>query len=163
MLRHSDIRFLIHNSVPEAMPEAQQALQTLAAREPRVTLIERAVTAAEWQDLLDRIDLIVCPYSPRSYQLVPSGVQAEAIANAIPSVVPAGTALAEISTQFGGTSTTFMRNDVATVSDAVDAALLRYDALAASTLAASARWAEHHGTRKAIDRLLACARDDARA
>jgi glycosyltransferase involved in cell wall biosynthesis len=161
--RLPDIRFLIHNSVPEAMPEAQQALQTLAAREPRVTLIGRAVTAGEWQDLLDRIDLIVCPYSPRSYQLVPSGVQAEAIANAIPSVVPAGTALAEISTQFGGTGTTFMRNDVVTVADAVDAALLRYDEFAAATFAASARWAEHHGTRQAIDRLLACARNDTSA
>ena len=157
--RHPDIRFLIHNSVPDTMPEAHQALQQLAAREPRVSLVDRAVTGAEWQALLDRIGLIVCPYSPRSYQLVPSGVQAEAIANAIPSVVPAGTALAEISAQFGGTGTTFLRNDVAAVSEAVHQALAGYDALAAATFAASARWAEHHGTRRAIDRLLACVHD----
>jgi hypothetical protein len=84
-------------------------------------------------------------------------VQAEAIANAIPSVVPAGTALAELAAELGGTSTTFMRNDVDTVAAAIDRALQDYDRLAAAALDASARWAERHGTRRAIDRVLACA------
>jgi len=105
------------------MPEAHRAVQDLAAREPRIHLIERAVTGAEWLALLEGIDLIVCPHWPRSYQLLPSGVQADAIADAIPSVVPAGTALATLAAEFGGTSTTFMRNDVAAVAAAIDAAL----------------------------------------
>jgi hypothetical protein len=157
LARHPDVRVVVHNSVPEAMPEAHRAVQDLAAREPRLDLVERAVTGPEWLALLEGIDLIVCPYSPRSYQLLPSGVQAEAIANAIPSVVPAGTALAELAAELGGTSTTFMRNDVETVAAAIDQALQDYDRLAAAALDASARWAERHGTRKAIDRVLACA------
>ena len=156
--RHPDIRFVIHNSVPDAMPDAHRAVKDLAAREPRVTVVDRAVSGAEWHDLLATIDLIVCPYSPRTYQLLPSGVQSEAIANAIPTVVPAATALAELAQEFGGTSTTFLRNDVDTVGAAIEAALADYDRLAAVAFAAAARWAARHGTDKAVERVLACAR-----
>lgn len=152
---HSALRFRVHNSAPDDMPEAHAAMRALAAADHRIELVEHAVDRAGWSALLASIDLILCPYSPRRYQLLPSGIQAEAIANAIPTVVPAGSDLARLSDAFGGTSTSFLRNDVASVLDASRRLLDRYDEYAAVAFAAADRWRRQHGPANVIDRLLA--------
>jgi hypothetical protein len=154
---HPDVQFVAHNSNPEDMAEAQQALRALAATEPRVRLVERAVDPAGWRALLEAVDLVICPYSPRRYQLLSSGLHFQALANAIPSVVPAGTSLADLADALGGSATTFMRNDAVSVLEAARRALDRYDHYAALASAAAARWPERHGRRRFVDALLAAA------
>ena len=153
----ADLRFLAHNAGPTDMPQAQEAMRELAAREPRVTLVEQAVDRTGWIALLDSVDLVLCPYSPRRYQLLPSGIHAQAIANAIPSVVPAGTALAQLSDEFGAPGTTFTRNDAPSVLDALRRALERYDHYAAIAASAAAQWPSRFGPGKLVDSILGTA------
>jgi hypothetical protein len=155
LARRGDVEFLAHNANPDDMAEAQRALRALAAAEARVRLVERAVDAAEWRALLDTADLVLCPYSPRRYQLLSSGLHFEALANAIPTVVPAGTSLATLADDLGAAVGTFARNDAATVLAATRAVLDRFDHHAASAHAAAARWPRHHGPRRFVDGLLA--------
>jgi hypothetical protein len=150
-----DVEFLAHNANPDDMAEAQQALRALAAAEPRVRLAEGAVDGAGWRALLDAADLVLCPYSPRRYQLLSSGLHFEALANAIPAVVPAGSSLAILADDLGAATVTFARNDAAAVLEATRGALDRFDDLAASAHAAAARWPLHHGPRRFVDSLLA--------
>ncbi len=151
---HPETRVLIHNSAADMMPEEHARVRAAAAGESRIRLVEGAMDQAGWRDLLDAIDLIVCPYSPRRYQLMMSGIQSEAIANAIPAVVPEGTSLARLSEEFGGTGTTFMRNDGPTVLEATRRLLDDFDRYAQIAAAAAVRWPEHHGPHKIVDRVL---------
>jgi hypothetical protein len=153
-----DLRFIAHNANPADMAEAQQALRALAAGEPRLDLREDPVDDDGWRTLLETVDLVICPYSPRRYVLLSSGLHFAALANGVPSVVPAGTSLAQMADDFGGPATTFPRNDAPSVLDAARRLLDRYDHYAALAHAAAARWPERHGARRFVDVVLAQAR-----
>ncbi len=152
---HPEIRVLIHNANPANWPAAQEAVRTLAHADNRVEVHEGAHDSAGWSTLLERTDLLLCPYAPPAYQLVASGIHNEAVANAIPSVVPGGTAMARILSDFGNAGTTFADWTVPSILDATRRALDDFDMLALAAHAGAAQWPLSHGPEKYVDGLLA--------
>jgi hypothetical protein len=155
---HPELRIHVHNSYPDNFPAATEAMRAVAGTEPRVRLDERAVDSTGWAQLLDQADLLLCPYSPEAYQFMSSGIHAEAIANAIPSVVPANTALSRALQEFGGAGTVFERFEPRSILTATRRALDSLDDYAIKAVAGSEKWRETQGPSKLVDAILALSR-----
>jgi len=153
-----DVRFLIHNAAPGAMAATQQALRQNAAASGRIEIEERVAGPALLRELLERADLVLCPYLPERYIASHSSVAAEALANAIPLVVPADTALAKQLRDFGEPGTSFERFEPAAIADATLRLLAEYDRYAGRAVEAAALWAGRHGPQHLVDGLLALGR-----
>jgi glycosyltransferase involved in cell wall biosynthesis len=149
-----DIRILIHNGAPDELTALQQELRSLAETDSRLVLNEDVADARLWAELLDQSDLIVCPYNIHRFISSYSAVATEAIANAIPLVVPAGTTLAVVMAEFGNPGATFTENTVDSVFAATETALGQFDHLAAVAKAASRRWEQTRGAPRLADTLL---------
>jgi len=152
-----DIRILCHNGDPGGMEPTQQALRMLAATDPRLVLDERLADGAVWQQLLDASDLIVLPYASARFAISYSAVAVEAVANAIPLVVPAGTSMARLVQEFGGAGTMFDRPEPCSIVDATQRALQRFDQLATMAYSGSELWGQMHGPHNVLDAILALA------
>ena len=152
---HSDIRIELHSAVSGDKPETDAALRTLARSDQRLSFHEGVLRADEWEDLLSRSDLILCPYNPDRYFLSHSGIVAEALANGIPVVVPSGTALASITEEFGGARTTFDRFEGSSIVDATNRALSSFDDYAARAVSAAEKWRQTQGVQRTLDAILA--------
>lgn len=153
----SDCRFLVHNSVPQQLPDLQTIMRTIAAQQPRFVLDERTVAPDTWAGLLDSVDLALCPYDPGHYRMMPSGIVADAIANAIPFIGPAGTSVARMQTAYQAGGGLFDRCEPEPIAAATIAALDTFDRQAELSLAAAARWAARNGAGHAVDAILAAA------
>jgi hypothetical protein len=153
-----EVKFLAHNGAPLEMASVQEKLRALASAHPQLTINESTAGPALWQELLDASDLILCPYPKWRYESAYSAVAGEAIANAIPLVVPANTTLSTMLAQFGSGGTIFSKYDVATIVDAVTVAIDRFDDLADHAATAATRWQATMGATKTVDALLAYAR-----
>jgi hypothetical protein len=150
-----DIRILAHNGAPQQMPKAQWALREMAMAEPRLIIDERLAGPEIWTQLIDTSDLILCPYNPQRFALSSSAVAAEAIANAMPLVVPDGTSLAFLMREFGGGGVTFDGFEPESIIASTLHALDRFDELAAIAHSGAAQWGDKHGPRHQIDAMLA--------
>jgi hypothetical protein len=149
-----DVEFLVHNSTPEEMPGPQNALREIARNHPRVKLDERPAHVAEWAQVLDRADLVICPYDPLRYATSWSGIVVECIANGIPCVVPSNTIMAAMCRDFGGMAAEFRDWSVADIVAGIRLALANFDDLADRANAAAHRWPNQQGTPRLLDRLL---------
>ena len=150
-----DIRFLIHNAQPDFMADTQAHMRRLAANDDRITLDERPAGPELWRDLLDRSDLILCPYMPDQFRAAYSALASEAVAHAIPLVVPAETTLARVVADFGGPGTSFTGSSTESVTAAVAQALDGFDELADRAMAASLQWRATMGAAHMVDAMLA--------
>ena len=149
-----DIRLLLQVVDPLGPPEIQVRLREIAASNDRMMLEERAAGKSLWPQLLERADLILCPYRREYYVVGLSTVVAEAFANGIPVVVPADTPLETMVAECGGAGTTFDRFEPAAIAAATTQAVDRFDDLASLAYAAGLRWPEVHGPARMVDDLL---------
>jgi hypothetical protein len=149
-----DVELFVHNSTPEEMPGPQTALREIARNHPRVNLDERPALVAEWAKVLDRADLVMCPYDPHRYATSWSGIVAECIANGIPCVVPSNTIMATMCRDFGGMAAEFRDWSVAGIVAGIRLALANFDELAVRANAAAHQWPNQQGTPHLVDRLL---------
>jgi glycosyltransferase involved in cell wall biosynthesis len=149
-----DIRILVHNGCPDGMPAEQQQLRAIAARNSRLELDERTADGVLWAQLLDRTDLIVCPYLRNRFISSYSAVASEAMANAIPVVVPEGTTMHAVIREFGEPGTIFREETVDAIQAATNAALDDFDRLAGLAKQASIRWGITRGAKCLVDTLL---------
>lgn len=152
--RPEGIKFLVHNALPQGMPQVQQTMRAMAQEDGRIELDEEPGTPARWNALLARSDVILCPYFPAVYQTSYSAIAVEAVANAIPAVVPAGTTLSHTLTPFG-CATTFGEFTPASIAQAVVEAADRMDELATRATQASRMWAREYGATQLVSTLLA--------
>ena len=149
-----DLEFLVHNSMPEEMIDTQRALREIAQSNPRVIADERALFGTDWAQVVDKADLVICPYEPVRYGSRYSAIVAECVANGIPCVVPANTALAAMCRDFGGVAAEISEWSTAGIVAGVRAALADFDALAMRAAAAGPLWQQMHGVPRLVDRLL---------
>lgn len=149
-----DIRLLIQHVDPRGTPETQQAMRAIAASDDRIVLDERPAGRTGWPKLLEMSDLILCPHRPEFYEAGLSTVAAEALANGIPLVVPAGTPLETMLADFGGAGTTFDRFEPGAIVAATGRALDDFERFAGLAYAAALRWPEMHGPARMVDALL---------
>ena len=139
------------------MPELDEAMANLAAAQPRFTYEPRVVDAAGWEQLIERADLILCPYDGTRYIVSHSGIAVEAIANAVPLVVPSRTPLADIAAEYGGAVTCFDSLAIDDIASAVARALGDFDTQAEIALRAADRWAKAQGAHNLLDAILGLA------
>jgi glycosyltransferase involved in cell wall biosynthesis len=150
-----DVRFLVHNALPGDLSVPQDRLRALAAREPRLMLEEGPASAEYWQGLLDRCDVILCPYDAAQFRAGYSAVAAEALANAIPLVVPERTTMARMIEEFGGPGIAYAIQTPAGIAVAVNDALERLDDLANRALGGARQWQASMGAGNMVDAMLA--------
>ena len=152
-----DIRVLVHNAKPDQMSATQNKLRQLAANDSRIMLEEAVAGPALWASLLERSDLILCPYDPTLYAFSHSSVACESLANAIPLVVPARTALATQLEDFAGPGTSFESFTARSIVSAVERIVDDFDRYAGLAYGAAAQWAKTMGPGNAVESLLALA------
>lgn len=152
----SEVRLLAHNGGVGESPAEQEALARLAARDSRLVVEEKTADEPYWAQLLDRSDLIVCPYESNRFAASYSAVACEAVANGIPLVVPAETTLARTALEFGG-GVTFPQWTAESVLLATAQAIRDFDRLAALAETGAERWAQYHGPTRTVDAMLALA------
>ena len=155
LLDTTDLEFLVHNSMPEEMIATQRAVREIALNNPRFIVDERPVFGTEWAQILDKADLVICPYDPVRYGSSYSAIVAECIANGIPCVVPANTVLATMCREFGGVAAEIPEWSVAGIVAGIRAGLTDFDSLATRAAAAAPLWQQRHGAPRLVDRLLA--------
>jgi hypothetical protein len=148
------VQILLHNGAPSGMAETQAELRSIAAGDKRLILDERVADSALWQTLLAQSDLIVCPYDPARFVASYSAVATEAVANAIPLVVPAKTSLSRLLDTYGNPGTCFAATEPASIVAAIRTALADFDAIAARAVAASERWNATMGVANMVTALL---------
>jgi len=149
------IRFLIQNSVPADMPKAHEEVRALANASDRVLVDERAVGGEPWADLLRRSDLMLCPYDPPRYVASYSAVATDAVANAIPLVVPAKTSMARLLAVYGEPGVTYNHQNPTDIVATTRRAISGFDALATLADAAAARWTASMGAANTAKQILA--------
>ena len=150
----SELRLLAHNGGVGESPAEQEALARLAARDSRLVVEEKTADETHWAQLLERSDLIVCPYESNRFAASYSAVACEAVANGIPLVVPAETTLARTASEFGG-GVAFAQWTAESVLIATAQAIRDFDRLAALAEAGAERWAQQHGPARTVDAILA--------
>jgi glycosyltransferase involved in cell wall biosynthesis len=161
MLRQRpNVRLLIHNGAPDEMAQTQQQLRQMAQAHHQITLDERTAGPALWAELLDRSDLILCPYPVHRFAAAYSAVAAEAVASGIPLVVPSRTTLFTLLGRYGGGGIAFGQANPAGIANAVLAAVDRFDELAEKALAGAQKWQQTMGPRNMVKALLAYASVD---
>jgi hypothetical protein len=151
----SEVRLLVHNAQPESMVAVQQEMRALAAADPRVELDERAAGPDHWRALLDRSDVIVCPYVPERFAAAYSALASEAIASAIPLVVPQRTTLARLLHDCDGGGTVFEPYSAKSVVLAIEQLLADYDSHAGRAVVAAANWSATMGANRMVETMLA--------
>ncbi len=154
LAKRPDVRLLVHNGEPQNMVATQEQLRVLARTHPQLELDERVAGPELWQALLDRADLILCPYPAWNFSAAYSAVAAEAVAAGIPLVVPAGTTLAALLAQYGGGGTTFDAHNPVGIVAAVEEALNEFDDLARISIVGSHQWLQTMGARNMVGALL---------
>ena len=101
---------------------------------------------------------MVCPYSRAEYRLSSSGIHNEAIANAIPSVVPSDTTLSAAAKEFCDCSAIFGKGEPASILAATRDALDDFERLAEAAQRGARKWREVNGPAKLVDAFLAMTR-----
>jgi glycosyltransferase involved in cell wall biosynthesis len=149
-----DIRLLVHSVAPSDSPETQQALRDIAASSDRVIFEENPVAGRGWAQLLNMSDVVLCPHRPEFYVAGVSVVAAEALANGIPVVVPAGTPLETLLAECGGPGTAFNRFEPGSIAAATGYVLDDFDRFATLAHAVALRWSETRGPARMVDGLM---------
>ncbi len=148
-----NVRFLLHDGDPRNDNEAAIHLtRTLA----RVDFDSTLADDVYWAGLLDRCDLIVCPYMPQRFVTSYSAIVAEAIANGIPLVVPANTALSRCCKEYADCET-FVEWEPISIASAIARAVNRFENLAVDAHCGADQWAKHNGAVACVDAILAAA------
>jgi len=147
-------RFLIHNALPEVMLRPQNELRAMALADPRIELDERVAGPMLWNELLEKSDLVLCPYHPPTYRSSYSAVALEALSNAIPVVVPADTSLSDIFWDLGIAGEVFHKFEAGDIAQALTITLESFDHFAAMANRAAAQWQSEQGPRRLVNDLL---------
>ena len=148
-----EIRVLIQNPDPLGLQETQQSLREIAANSDRVILEEVPADGARWIQLLGMSDLVLCPHRTSFYMSF-SSVVAEALANGIPVVVPAGTPLEAQLEACGRPGAAFARFDPASIAETTKQVLAEFDRFATAAHQAAVRWPETNGPARFVDRTI---------
>jgi hypothetical protein len=147
------VRFLVHNGEPQQMREVQNQIRQFAAACPRCTLDERRADGALWAEIVDRSDLIVCPYFPRRFAFSYSALACDAVANGIPFIGPAGTTLERLGRDFG-TGAAFVEWTVDSIVRAIEGVLQQFDDYAKRAMVGADLWAQQQGPAHCLDAIL---------
>jgi glycosyltransferase involved in cell wall biosynthesis len=151
---HEGIRLLVQNVASSDAAEIQRSLRRAMMNGERVVLEETPAGAKRWAQLLEMSDIVLCPYRPEFYISGVSAVMVEALANGIPVIVPAGTALETLLEECGGPGTVFERFDSMSIAAATGRALGQFDHFATLAYQTALDWHKTRGPARLVDELI---------
>lgn len=122
------------------MDDVNKSLLEMSNNNDLLTVVLKSYERNQWDSLLDSLDIIVLPYDVMTYSTSSSGIGAEAIANAIPQIVPENTGLSDMLDLFGEPGSKFKGTTAENVTDAIVRTLNDYDSIAAKAFLASLDW-----------------------
>jgi glycosyltransferase involved in cell wall biosynthesis len=154
--RRDDVRVLVQavGTGEPGLGEATARLTALAALDRRLVLDDQPAGADRWPRLLGQADLILCPYRPEAYTDSFSSMACEALANAVPIVVPESTTLQVMLDACGGPGLAFAACDVAAILAATEAVLQQFDFYAERAYQVARAWPETRGSDRLAGVLL---------
>jgi hypothetical protein len=149
------VRFLFQASLVDRRGNPQCALALRALRKMAAPYLELPgldgpLGPDEYFELVSAADVILCPYSPETYQRRSSGTLTEGIAAGVPTVVPAGTWLER--QQPPGTGTSF--TDMPTFLAAARKVVAAYPRFAARARAHRDEWRAVHSPANLVRTLI---------
>ncbi|MDR3735600.1 MAG: glycosyltransferase [Acidobacteriaceae bacterium] len=153
-----DLDVVVHDSGPDLEQSGAAArLRALGA------VVETgSVTPDRWRELLNSCDILMAPYDPASGAANHSAIVTEAVAWAIPAVVPGNTGVADFMAQWGGGYESFTGWTAPAILGAIDRLRAGFPLQARHSLAAAERWRDTQGTDRfaqtVLDRAAAIAR-----
>lgn len=141
----ADVRWLIHDSGTGSAAILAELVgmsnvQVLRAQEP------------DWQTLLDACDAVLLPYDRAEYDRMHSGLVAEALASALPMVIPDTPAL--MAQSEGGGRVSYEGDDPTAIAGAVDTLAQHFMPLALRASVEAAAYAAANGPERWADWLL---------
>ena len=148
------LRLLVQNAAMAQMEAITESLYSIAEADNRLELLVGPLSHDAYATLIDRIDIIVCPYYANHYCCNYSAVAAEAIANGAVLVAPADTTLSELLARSGGGGTLFHEWTAPSVCTAILEAVADFDRLAAAAATAASHWQDSHGPGPYVTRIL---------
>jgi hypothetical protein len=149
------VHFLVHNGNLSDLTEIDRAIERLAQSDStRITLDLIAVDQKQWQERLDRSDIIVLPYYPPRFALSYSAVACEAIACGIPYVAPSNTSMARQQRNFGCLESTFAEWTPSSIAAAICNLVDRFPEAARAATNGAAAWKRTQGVRHTVDAML---------
>ena len=151
---HPDLQVLVHNGNVHGYLEQTAELMAMTYGNPRLTVRNEVADGRMWQEILDQSSLIVLPYQPERYVNSYSAVLSEALAQAIPMVVPTESCLGRLVREYGDGGTGFDAWTVDSVCEAVDRALADFDKIARNAETGARLWAAEHGPAHTLDTIL---------
>jgi len=146
-----ECHFLIHNSYLKH--PAHTDVRGLAKGNAGVTLVEGPADHKMWWSLIDRCDIIVCPYEPARYQGSYSAIMGEAILAGVPAVGPANTSLAVMAETYGSGFVPFGNWKADAISESVVQSIDKFEQLLPKSKLASRKWQEKNGAELLVKRL----------
>ena len=132
--RRPEVRFVLHLS---PNPDTRAAFDAMEPG-PRVDIVRGHVSDADMQRMTDAADIVLMPYQPEKYRLMPSAIFVQAICSGKVLVIPANTHMHREILLRGGGATCFREQTAAAVTAALLDAIERYESLSRRSLGAAA-------------------------
>lgn len=146
-IEHGDrVRFVVHDS-----GDYEGDIWTKIAA-TGAEVIRQGMSSTEYDALLSRLSVLVLPYNHTAYATMPSGLAYEALATALPMVLPNGSdpdALARGVYQAGVSA--FREWTPGAIADAVSTVVNGLDGAAGRSLAAASQWQARNGVAALFD------------
>lgn len=142
--RGMDCEFVVQLVNNSLTPEEEDAF-CMVADEPGVMVVERPLSQAEYNLVLNSIDLGLYPYEVIPYRQRTSGVFGEAVAIGKPAVVTEGTWMAQQLRAGRAAGTIFATHDPELIADAIARCIADLPALSEKALTCATAWRESEG------------------
>ncbi|WP_319287251.1 glycosyltransferase [Desulfosarcina sp.] len=120
----------------------------------RVHIHRGEMAQEEYQNTMNRADLVLIPYLPAGYTLQTSGVFSEAMAMGKVSIIPEGTWMADMFLKFGGGGVLYPRHEVGAIVEAILKGLEHLPQLTRDMQGISSMWQESMGMKAFLQRIL---------
>jgi hypothetical protein len=150
---HPDAALLIHHSQNVEL-EIQRRLTEFESANPRLVYLSSQLPLKQWLEILSAVDLAILPYAPGAYQNRPSWLLDELLANGIPSLVPANTALSKRIGSFGISGCIFDRHEAQSIVSAVSKTLGEYENVSNEFNRARQQWERTQGAMRFVQSIL---------
>jgi len=150
---HPDAALLIHHS-QNVDPEIHHKLAGFESANRRLVYLPSALPLKQWLGILSAVDLAILPYDPGAFKNRSSRLLDELLANGIPSLVPANTALSERIGSFGISECVFNRHNTPSIVSAASKALSEYEKISNEFSHARQQWERTQGTIRFVQSIL---------
>lgn len=150
LARFQNVRFNLHLSTNQDT----RALEAAFAEGERLRILRGYISDDEMQGLIDDSDIVLLPYGPRKYRMMPSAIFIQAACSGKIAVLPAGSHMHREVLLRGGGATLFQEHSAAAITRALGDAIEGVDRLGRSAADAAAVHREVNNPDAYVKRIL---------